>query len=417
MRNRPDKVTILQQLKTGGFNVPDFIYVPAEHLAGDCLGPLDVFLDRWKEDYKVIVRSAHPLEAYYRGGTFDSLESTADVGGIRFAWRKIIYSCQTSKHLNIRRQQTFDNAPPIDPGEMGVIVMPFIEGQNIMAKMIGENWEFGYCTRSDHLVFRDPFLTLIPHDVKLLELSRSIQDYLGFRCEIEYVQARDGRVFVVQARDISGVPTTEEPASSEFDRLDGERVRLDGVHRIRSRCNRRERPVFVMDNRDFFLRVVDACEDFVEGVDRGLSDSVDSVLEVIYSYEMELEAFALSHERYAVLGTTVHLPELFQITNHCLDEMPEGQRSVADALRRSQYSVEYFLAEADTLIAKDKIRFNLCTHNAYGISTVRNPLWTVFWSENRNDAAVRSIQKLGIRNGDFIGIDINTDGIPTLYRV
>ncbi|MFP4087993.1 MAG: hypothetical protein ACLFUL_14515 [Desulfobacteraceae bacterium] len=40
------------------------------------------------------------------------------------------------------------------------------------------------------------------------------------------------------------------------------------------------------------------------------------------------------------------------------------------------YKIDYFLSEADTLIVKDKIGVNLCTHDAYGIDTVRYPYWT-----------------------------------------
>lgn len=417
MRRRPDKVTILQDLKAHGFKVPDFIYVPAEDLQDEHPDSLSAFLDRWKADGRVIVRSAHPLEAYYKGGTFDSLEATADPAGVRFAWRKMVRACKTTQSLSIRRQQVFNGAPPIDPDMMGVMVMPLIEGQSIMAKIIGESWEFGYCSRSDRLVSRDPFLTLTPHDGRLLEVSQAIAHFLGFRCEIEFVQSEEGAIFVVQARDISHVPTTEDSGASAGSRVNGNAVRLDGVYRIRSRSCHRERPLFFMDNHTFFLDVIDACEEHVDAVDRSAGGSVNPVLEVITRYEREMEQFALSQERYAVLGTRIHVPELYPLTHHCLETLPDSQKVVADALRQSQYALEYFLAEADTLIAKDRIRFNLCTHNAYGISTVQNPLWTVFWNEQRDDAVLKAIRSLGFRTGDAVHITIDTEGIPRLRRV
>jgi hypothetical protein len=33
---------------------------------------------------------------------------------------------------------------------MGIIVMPFISGTSVMAKMLGNHWEFGYCRDKMH---------------------------------------------------------------------------------------------------------------------------------------------------------------------------------------------------------------------------------------------------------------------------
>jgi hypothetical protein len=172
-----------------------------------------------------------------------------------------------------------------------------------------------------------------------------------------------------------------------------------------------------MDIRGLFLRVIDACEDYLAAARRGEADGPGQVLDVIDRHEKEMETFALTHRRFAVLGWAFHLPELFQVTDHLLSEMPEARVAVADALRRSQYSMEYFLAEADTLIAPDRIRFNLCTHNAYGISTVCHPLWTVFWEANGDRSVHDSIRGLGLKTGDPVGIRIDSEGFPTLYRL
>ncbi|MGD9018171.1 MAG: hypothetical protein PVH30_12345, partial [Desulfobacterales bacterium] len=93
MHNRPDKVAFLEKLQSGGFNIPDFIYLSSEALENDCQKAITAFLGSINGAVCVIVRSAHPLEAHFKGGTFDSFESTADLDGIRLAFRKIVRSC------------------------------------------------------------------------------------------------------------------------------------------------------------------------------------------------------------------------------------------------------------------------------------------------------------------------------------
>ena len=138
---------------------------------------------------------------------------------------------------------------------------------------------------------------------------------------------------------------------------------------------------------------------------------------MIADYEAELESFALRHERFGILGISVQVPEdLFQVANHYLDETPTLQKQLSKALHNNLYKRDYFLSEADTLIAKDKIRFNLGTHNAYGIDTVRNPLWSVYWYMSRHTEVVKEVQRIGFRTGDTIGIDIDTEGKPTVFR-
>ena len=100
-----------------------------------------------------------------------------------------------------------------------------------------------------------------------------------------------------------------------------------------------------------------------------------------------------------------------------LDDLPDLKKQLSKILHNNLYKRDYFIAEADTLIAKDKIRFNLGTHNSYGIDTVRNPLWSVYWFVKRHDEVVREIKWIGFKTGDFVGIDIDTDGKPTVYRL
>jgi hypothetical protein len=417
MHNRPDKVAFLEKLQSGGFNIPDFIYLSSEALENDCQKAITSFLGSLNGAACVIVRSAHPLEAHFKGGTFDSFESTADLDGIRLAFRKIVRSCRTSKRLAIRRQQVFEGAPPLDPDDMGILIMPYVDGRSVMAKTVGTNWEFGYARQSDNLIFRDPYLTSTPHDTQLYILSERIRRFLGFRCEIEYILSGDGQLFIVQARDISGAPTIEEAPVSPTGRRGGGRVRFDGVLRVRGLCNHRIRPVFIMNNRGFSLEIIDACSRSRCSGGSGDDGLTQRILEIIDRFDQQLEMFSLSHPRYAVLGTDIHLLELFHFIHHFFEKATHARQQIEGALRKTQYSVESFLAEADTLIAKHKTRFNLCTHNAYGISSVSNPLWTVFWNEDRSESILNDIELLGIQTGDIIEIEIEASGIPVLYRV
>jgi hypothetical protein len=118
------------------------------------------------------------------------------------------------------------------------------------------------------------------------------------------------------------------------------------------------------------------------------------------------------------LGLSIQPPEeIYQIANHYLDDTPELQQQLSKALYNHHYVVDAFLAEADTLIAKDKFRINLCGHDAYGIDTVRNPIWSVFWSVANHEKVLRRLRQIGFKTGDAVGIDIDSDGKPTLSRL
>ena len=405
-----EKAKLLERLREGGFEVPDFIFIPAEKFELKDFKELTAFLDHHKESYKVIARSAHPQENLFKGGTFDSVETYADVGGIEYARNRIIKLAKTTKQLAIKRQQAFNHAPTIDLDEMGIIVMPFVNGSSVMAKMIGDHWEFGYCRDRIHKVQSEPFITKTPHDRRLLQLSRDIQNHLGFRCEIEYIISSYGEIHVVQAKDISNIETLEQKESERS-------IRLDGVRRIRKRRNYRERPVYVMDNKAFYIDIVSQCEDIVHEC-RVPKPDIEQIIESIAAYETDFKAFALRHQRFAVLDLTIqNSDELFQVANHYLDEMPELQTRLSKALHNNLYEIDIFLSETDTLVSKDKVRINLCSHDAYGIDTVRNPLWTVYWHLARHEEVVNDFKRLGFKTGDTIGIDVDLDGKPTVYRL
>ncbi len=406
----PEKAALLKRLAKGGFNVPEFIYVSAVDFKKENFEDLKAFLEQHRESFKVIARSAHLKEEFFKGGTFDSLEIYADLGGIKYARKKIINLAKTAKQLSIRRQQKFSNAPDIDLENMGMIVMPFISGTSVMAKMIGNHWEFGYCRDRRHKIQREPYITRTPHDITLLQLSGDIQKYLGFQCEIEYVISEQGEIYVVQAKDISHIETIEFKL--------GERsIQLDGVRRVRRNHNFRERPLYVMDNKTFYLSLINKCEEFVLGHEDS-KPTLEEILEIITLYQAELEAFALKHNRFCVLGLSIQEPEeLYQIANHYLDDYPEMQAELSRALHDNLYKIDYFLSETDTLIAKDKFRLNLCGHDAYGIDTVRNPMWSAFWHMDKHEEMVKHFKKSGFRTGDIVGIEIDSDEKPIIFRL
>jgi len=410
MKNKvPEKAQLLEKLRSNGFNVPDFIYVPANKFISEDFKQLDLFLDKHRESYKVIARSAHPQESDYYGGTFDSLETYADIGGIKYARNRIIKIAQTSKQLSIHRQQIFNHAPIINMDEMGVIVMPFVNGSSVMAKIIVDHWEFGYSRDRNRRVRSEPYITKVPHDRKLLDLSEEIQKILGFKCEIEYIITNDGEIHVVQAKDISDIETMEAKENQYS-------VKLDGIRRMRKRRNHRERPVYVMDNKTFYIDIISQCEELVKEEKKSKPD-INDIISSIKAYEKALESFALRHQRFAVLGFSIQdSSELFQIANHYLDSFPELQKTLSKALHNNLYTIDIFLAEADTLIAKDKFRINLCSHDAYGIDTVRNPLWSAYWHIDRHDKVVKEFLNLGFKTGDTIGIAIDAEGLPIISR-
>ena len=406
----PEKARHLQRLRQGDFPVPPFIYLPAEVLEQEDPPGLRDFLNQYCQEYKVIVRSCHPMEEYYRGGTFESVETYADVGGVRYALARIKKSAESAKRLSILRQQKFSQAPEIDVKQTCVIVMPFIEGSNVMAKRMGDHWEFGYCRDRIHQVRSEPYITETPHDRRLLQMSQDIQEFLGFRCEIEYVVGADNRIHVVQARDISKIETLEQ---SQAERA----VRLDGLHRIRKRRNYRERPVFVMNNQALYLELISRCEDLVHGPG-ATTEGMSQVLDMITDFEDEMERFALRNERFGVLGLSIEVPEdLYQVANHYLDDTPELQEQLSTALYQNLYQVDQFLSEADTLIAQDKFRRNLCSHDAYGIDTVRNPIWSVYWRSERHKEVIATFRRVGYRTGDYVGIDVDEEDVPTVFRL
>lgn len=405
----PEKARLLRKLKEGKFNVPEFIYISAENFAKQNFDELENFLNSHRESFKVIARSAHLQEEFFKGGTFDSLETYSDVSGILYARKRMIKNAQSNRRLSILRQQKFNNAPDIDPDEMGIVVMPFIDGSSVMAKLMGKDWEFGYCRDRIQKMQSDPYITKTPHDRRLLEISIEIQEYLGFSCEIEYIISGDNEIHVVQAKDISNIEILELKESERS-------LKLDGIRRIRKQRNYRERSVYVMDNHSIYMDIISLCEDIIFGKAHA-TPGLDDIISLIDAYEETFESFALTHQRFAVLDLADTVPdELYHVANHYLEEMPELQKKLSAALYQNLYKCDMFLAEADTIISKDRIRINLCSHDAYGINTVRNPLWSIYWHSGRHGQAVKDFRRMGFKTGDTIGIEINAEEKPIVSR-
>lgn len=406
----PEKVGLLQILIAAGFHVPPFIYLTPEDFRDKKFEALEKFLTTHCDGYKVIARSAHIAEELYKSGTFDSFSTYADVGGVQYARKKMIRMASTTKRLSIQRQQHFNNAPPIDLEQMGVLVMPFIQGTAVMAKELGELWEFGYCRDRSRKIQREPYITRVPHDRRLVQVSKKIEETLGFRCEIEYIVSSEGDIFVVQAKDISHIETLAQKESERS-------IRLDGLRRVRVRRSYRERPLYVLDNRTFYINLISQCEDMVLGC-QGAKPKIGDLIATIKAYEVEMEQFSLRHHRYAVLGLSIQDAEdLYQMASHYLDDTPELQAQLSKALHDNIYQVDIFLGEADTLIAKDKLRINLGSHDAYGIDTVRNPLWSVYWQLDKHETMVKGFRRLGFKTGDTVGIELDAEEKPTIYRL
>ena len=254
----PEKARLLKKLTEGNFNVPDFLYVPAKNFENEDFGELEKFLEKHRESYKILARSAHPKEEFYRGGTFDSLPTYADVGGVKYARKRIIRMALTTRRLSFKRQQKFYHAPEIDPEATGIIVMPLIEGTSVMAKMVGDYWEFGYCQNEIGKLQDDPHITQTPHNIYLLEISKKVQDYLGFKCEIEYIIDKEDQIHVVQAKDISGIEMLEQPAGDQY-----VRVFFGGFHQGVGQLNRQKTSPAVAKSEAVFIQARGARMGFI----------------------------------------------------------------------------------------------------------------------------------------------------------
>jgi len=172
-----------------------------------------------------------------------------------------------------------------------------------------------------------------------------------------------------------------------------------------------------MDNKAFYMEIIGKCEDLVFD-QKETRPSIEHILEIITKYQNRLEDFALRHERFCILGLSIQEPEeLYQIANHYLDDFSDLQAMLSKALHDNLYKIDYFLSEADTLLAKDKFRVNLCGHDAYGIDTVRNPMWSVYWHMDKHDQMVKRFIEMGFKTGDTVGIEIDSNEKPIVYRL
>ena len=59
----------------------------------------------------------------------------------------------------------------------------------------------------------------------------------------------------------------------------------------------------------------------------------------------------------------------------------------------------------------------MCAFRQHGIDTVRNPLWSAYWQLERHEEVVKAFERLGFKTGDSIGIDIDPEEKPIVYRL
>lgn len=330
MNKIPEKPRLLRILKDAGFDVPDFLFMSGEDFDQGNFNNLKDFLDHSCSSFKVIVHSAHPLEDRFKVGTFDSLETNCDVNGILYARNRFTKFSRNAKRLNILRQQRFKGAPQIEIDQMGIVVMQYIEGLQVMAKKLEDQWEFGISGYAKEGGQVESFITRRHPDERLMDLSETIQSQLGFRCEIEYILDHDGLIHVVQASDISLIELFEQ---NRFEQT----LRPYGIRRLRKRCNYRERVIYVMDNPCIYERTMALSLELLHEQGR-VEEKFGEILKVIEEYEQELEQFSLKYQHYVVLALKIRIPdELFHKASHCLDELPEYQARLTQVLLNNQY--------------------------------------------------------------------------------
>lgn len=63
------------------------------------------------------------------------------------------------------------------------------------------------------------------------------------------------------------------------------------------------------------------------------------------------------------------------------------------------------------------LRLNLRSQDAYGIDTVRYPLWNVYWYAERHEQIAEKFKRLGFKTEDTIGIDTDPEDKPIVYRL
>jgi hypothetical protein len=284
----PEKALHLEMLKKGRFNVPDFIYVPAEDFKNENFEKLRSFLKRHQESFKVIARSAHPLEEAFKPGTLIHWKPMR-------MWPGFNMPENGSSNGKIGQQTLHFEAAEIQPRagtgseDMGIIVMPFINGNGVMAKMLGNSWEFGYC-RTVPTRWKANRLSPKPPTTRVFWKSPR-----RFR-NTSVSNAKSNTSFPGMVKSTWSRPRIFLTLRPWMKKEDERSVHLDGIRRIRKRSNYRERPVFVMDNTAFYMDIIDRCENIVMANDPPES-RIQDALEIIASQEAECEDFAMRYER------------------------------------------------------------------------------------------------------------------------
>ncbi len=102
---------MLERLKNGRLKAPALIYVPPEDFKKERFTALKKFLEKHRESFKVIARSAHPAEEFYKGRLADKyglevmIPSAADMEVVH----SVIYHELCSGIINSDSKQKYAN--------------------------------------------------------------------------------------------------------------------------------------------------------------------------------------------------------------------------------------------------------------------------------------------------------------------
>ncbi|MBU0980639.1 MAG: hypothetical protein KJ709_07555 [Nanoarchaeota archaeon] len=407
----PNKVEFLDRLrgKTKGLKIPEQVYLSREHFEQGEFGELEGFLEGPEE---IIVRSALMEENEFKGGTFSSYRNGGKRNGQRYRLAPTVETVKTlrgwivedaryAKSLAIRRQQKFNNAPEINPEDIGAQVMRYEEGCKIMAKQVREKWEFGYVGLKcplDGAHMQDHLSDHAWND-DLVPVSERIQDMLGIGAEIEYIwDQKNDRLIVVQVKDITGRVTEAEPRMHDEDPV---YILADFcLNRMRkTEESYRERQLFKVDDYEHLIPAIS---------DRYIQEEGTFVkcLEEARAMKDEYERFALENEHYAVYIGEVERTNRFvgYVTRNHPDvkDFHIGDGNYGFGLRYCGMMYYPFVAEADTVINFTVSSITGHSHQLFGIDNINNPLWLLIFGEG--DCLNLSGLTKGLQTGCKIGV-------------
>jgi hypothetical protein len=384
----------LDNLRKYNAEIPPFLLFTRSDFEGSNFGELERFL-RLIESDKIIVRSAHPLEERFKGGTFSSYtnqEKTKQWQNERWLPKnvhtvlslrdKIIHDARYAKSLSIRRQQKFDGAPIINPDDIGAMVMPFCSGCRVMVKQLDGEWEYGY---DGIIISKVNYRSLSSVDFHghLKDISELIQDKIGLPLEIEYVWDQKHKiVYVVQLRGISRFKSEHSSIGPIV--ADTSNICSD-ISICRARRNDefvRTRPFYVIDEEKEFwtderLQATLAMPSFSINFEGFYKTAIDGLLE----RKERFEKFALEHRNFGIYLKNSSFTHQFLICSQDHERKLPAELSIGDiggdSLNYCGMLYYPFFLEADTVITPSCSSITKHAHDAFGINNINNPFWLI----------------------------------------